>query len=537
MRQRPPPWWDDAVRVSRTSKLLGVEIPETVASDVPEIWGATLLLRMALAPSNDMDAKIDTAQYIVQILCSHSRHAPKEVVPYWPSLLPSREHRGVLATVPTPWNEEICALLQSLFVYGEAFWSVARERSRTSTFTSRSERVGTWLCDTRDALVAWLQAPDAPVIPILRCLHALVFHTQNSPLHASHASVLRPAMKSWCAKADTMADAYAILLLWPPVPSTCVTDLLQWLQDHPTADTAAEHVWHVAAKAVAQTTSHLPPVLLDTLTHDLASSSMSTPRSDGAHKMLQAVLEGMAQGTWTDTSMIAYQALYEARTFEQSAKTQVWVAQAWPAYTQWQWHQNGASSLSGCMKNLFQTPNLSAEVCAARIRALGVWIERDLGPLAQDDMAFIWQQACQALSDTHISVRAQAAWTLANQCVAMDGWNASALQAMLLALEDDDRIVTHCARGIGAMWQPMPPDVYEDSIHRVCSIAGAQAHAPKVRWNIATCLARALQREQERPSAALARIIDVLADDMHDATFKVRRIAAQALVQLTTEIM
>lgn len=113
MRQRPPPWWDDAVRVSRTSKLLGVEIPETVASDVPEIWGATLLLRMALAPSNDMDAKIDTAQYIVQILCSHSRvrKVQEYIASVWDTWLDTH-----------PWTDHTSHILHMYALLWRACW-------------------------------------------------------------------------------------------------------------------------------------------------------------------------------------------------------------------------------------------------------------------------------------------------------------------------------------------------------------------------------------------------------------------------------
>ena len=171
-----------------------------------------------------------------------------------------------------------------------------------------------------------------------------------------------------------------------------------------------------------------------------------------------------------------------------------------------------------------------ADIRARAIRALGVLYTREEAPRS---LLTCLHAYIRLVYDAAILVRIRAAWAWANACAHTH--DIALYEAMRHGLDDDDRVAVHAVRGLGCLLPHMPWPMYQEGVQCACRVLEL-SRTPKVRWNAATCVSRAMEHNASEPTLSLcvwhlARALG------HDTTFKVRRVAAQALQAVPDEVL
>ena len=435
-------------------------------------------------------------------VCHMAEHTPKEFMSVWSHLVPSDEHEGVFRSPLR--TADACRLLSLVFEHAAGSWAMARDIShaRPATFTSHSERIGAYVVHTRAALAARLVAP-CDAAAVLACTRALVTCTPDAALHTSHESVLRAQIEPWCHASEPEASvyAYAILALWPQPPVDAVLTLLPHAPNVP-------YAWDVIATYIDMgheaPWTRMLPMLLETSCwtpfHARLLVSLLT-RSKGAHAAELCALMMRLQQCAQDVA-----------------------CHVWPDYVV----ATRTEASVRLLEPLLQ--HSEADVRAHAIRALGVLYTREEAPWP---LLTCMQAYICLVYDAHLLVRIRAAWAWANACAHTH--DRAIYEAMLHGLDDDDRVAVHAVRGLGCLLPHMPWPMYQDGVQRACCVL-EHSRAPKVRWNAATCVSRAMERNMSEPTLSLcvwhlARALG------QDTTFKVRRVAAQALQAVPDEVL
>lgn len=416
------------------------------------------------------------------------RTAPKEVMPLWSDILPSDAHDGLFRLTHLP---TIYSVLSELFKHAAGSWVMARDPAHRA-FTTHSERIGAFVVHTRQALANALERDASPAV--LACTLSFLEYTRDEALHTSHEHVLRPCVERCCASPDpdVALHAYAILARWPN-PPRAIPDLLR----------LGPHAWHVIATYLPWEEESIEAVL-----------GAVPPDVD------PAVLVALMNATHSPHIWAKHRT---ALTSLMHSVPPLSACHAWPSYTQV--HSAHALPMDDCVQLLIPHLDSSLSVIrAAAIRAVGVVWEQT--PPA----TFEWARRYLALMrDPDLVVRMRAAWTWANASHAQ--YDGELYATLLAAMHDDDRVRVHAVRGLGCMLHNAPSDAYADGVRMASMLL--QSRMPKVRWNAATCLARAMHR---RPNALLPLCVSSLAAALRtDSTFKVQRVAAHALNTLHEE--
>lgn len=393
---------------------------------------------------------------------------------------------------------------------------------------------------------------------MLQSILAFVKYTQNSPLHEAHANVLRAPVERWCGASDpmTVVCSYAILLYWPKPPSDAATQLLHLIHDTPSNKDSRDadvelvsNAWHVATAYVDQHVCAPDGLVLDALRRDLALNQ----RCVSAAEMLQVLLRLAARDSrFRELHGKTCEYFVSQLRREAAIKAREAFCQLWPDYAHICMISTGKcpKALKTCIRML--EPLLQDSVPtirAASVRALGVlWANEpnSVTMLRYDEcLTWFWETA-GLLDDADLLVRNRAAWTWANGCAGIQAFEESVFKALYDALgHDDDRVAVHAVRGLGSMLPLAPDTAYECAAHRACGVL-TRSRTPKLRWNAATCVSRAMERRKYCPKQDKAmsnsedivrKVLDVCVEHLalalrHDSTFKVRRLAAQALDSL-----
>ena len=171
-----------------------------------------------------------------------------------------------------------------------------------------------------------------------------------------------------------------------------------------------------------------------------------------------------------------------------------------------------------------------ADIRARAIRALGVLYTREEAPRS---LLTCLHAYIRLVYDAAILVRIRAAWAWANACAYSH--DIALYEAMLHGLDDDDRVAVHAVRGLGCLLPHMPWPMYQEGVQCACHVL-EHSRTPKVRWNAATCVSRAMEHYASEPTLSLCvwHLAHALGQDV---TFKVRRVAAQALQAVPEEVL
>ncbi|WFD31550.1 hypothetical protein MSPP1_002589 [Malassezia sp. CBS 17886] len=206
-------------------------------------------------------------------------------------------------------------------------------------------------------------------------------------------------------------------------------------------------------------------------------------------------------------------------------------------------------------------------VRAAAVRAVGVLLSLgDAGTMAASRACVLlqWYPAHAVvlgndarsgllhMHDASVLVRTRSAWAFANWCaiatMVRAHWQAetwqACLQTALRATLDDGRVSMHAVRALGIVLGATVPTwaqgrdgaaLFARGMDAACTTLRT-AREPKLRWNAATCVARAVDNTRawqwdsvQGVRTAYADGIGALADALSDRTFKVKLLAAQAL--------
>lgn len=187
-----------------------------------------------------------------------------------------------------------------------------------------------------------------------------------------------------------------------------------------------------------------------------------------------------------------------------------------------------------------------------------------------------------ALEDEALLVQVRASWTLANLCevyfsnrfylvsseTSRNIW-FRLLQAALSSSKKEERVSLNALRAFGALfgsmkseWLDNSPDqelksirlLSTEAIERLCSVvwvnttlqpssgSSNQGGSPKLKWNAASSLGRALgsqearswmsEKQESSQKSLLSRTVLSLSSSLHSKTFKVKLASAHALLQL-----
>lgn len=475
----------------------------------------------------------------------------KALVPWCAELLPSDvSKRSLFDLRHGPSAGDACDAMAALFAAGSptlrdrpsGFWSMARRSVRPGTFTSHSERLGSWVCGTRAALAEALSEDDAQAAPLLRLARQFCIGTRGSPLAAEHAAVLHAPVARWCGVADldVALAAYSVVALWPRDQSTLGHVL--WLAEctDTISDTLCEPVWATAAALVqgdAAVAAASVSAAAPRMTRDLMSSS--APRRCGAtHILAQWLAEGAS-----DAERRPWVALADAApalmVYMATSNLRGRLCALWPDYVLCAALHDDVR-LHGCTALLWPLcRDADAGVRAEAVRALGVLMERVRGTSAAPWLTHamdkaplqdvLWGRAA-LLYDGDEQVRWQAAWALANWCGAEAEVGAASgvderIDAVLCALDADAHVAVHAVRALGQLLAAADDARFTRGIRVACALLASRV--PKVRWNAAVCVAHVAcdPRGADACAEALGAALD-------DPTFKVRRIAAQALCRV-----
>lgn len=418
----------------------------------------------------------------------------------------------------------VLPLWHALFAQGEGLWAMARPSTKTATFTSHSERVGTWVLDTRVALAQALDHTfsDTTAAALLQCVDDLVAHTHASPLHNTHADVLRAPVERWCPVPATTVAAYRVLTRWPPKSPDAMPHLLALLRS--AAPQESEQAWRVAAEWAPEASG---PAWLDQLDSDAVHASPE--RRAGAAYMLGRML---AQPRGNSARRLCDLVL---RLSGDTKEVVLWeVARLWPEYVQVQ----GADDLCPCVAVLDALRQASMPVRAECARAVGVWVERQGQPGPPALQAWMTEHLWGKdglVHDADAVTRSHAMWALANWCAVADVFCWDRQQVALRALQDDERVAVHAVRAVGSLGRRAPPAEVERILREVQALV-ARDRAPKVRWNATAGVSRVLEREDATPPGAWAIGVQCMTVALDDPLFKVKRIALQALVHVTPTV-
>ncbi|WFD19878.1 hypothetical protein MCAP1_002118 [Malassezia caprae] len=495
--------------LARLTTLWTGRVSPTVARALPD-----LLLPPLWIPGEHVDACLGV---LTHVACT----CPTVMVPFLPRLLPIGGSPNLLALLAS--HAAVVPLWQALFAQSEGLWAMARPSAKSATFTSHSERVGTWVLDTRAALVDALDAaPPETAVLLLQCVDALVAHTHASPLCSSHAEALRASVERWCAVRTTMVDAYRVLARWPEPPADAMPRLLALLQT--CAPPVAEQAWRVAAEWAAEACTS---AWLAQLESDVDAAPQ---RRAGAAYMLGRLLAAQALHHTNDAPRLC--ALVPRLSGDAYEPVLLEVCRLWPEYAQ----VLGADAR--CAAVLDRLRHASAPVRAECARAVGVWVERAAQPGPPALRAWLSEHLWGdegLVHDAALSTRARAMWALANWCAVAAHYAPVLQQVALRALPDDERVAVHAVRAVGSLVRLAPASEVE-ALLRAARALVTRDHAPKVRWNAMACVARVLEREQPTPPAAWAVGVQCMAAALDDPLFKVKRIALQALVGVSLDV-
>lgn len=435
-------------------------------------------------------------------VCHMAEHTPKELMSMWSHLVPNDEHEGVFRSPLS--TADACRLLSLVFENATGSWAMARDIShaRPATFTSHSERIGAYVVHTRAALAARLGAP-CDAAAVLACTRALVTSTPDAALHASHESVLRAHIEPWChaSEPEACVYAYAILALWPQPPVDALPTLLPHAPRVP-------YAWDVIATYIDMGHEAPWPQMLPLL--------LQTSCWTGFHARVLVSLLRRTKG--------AHAAEFGAIMAQLQQCAQDVACHVWPDYVVVTCTDASVRLLEPLLQHC------KADIRAHAIRALGVLYTREDSPRS---LLTCMQAYICLVYDAHILVRIRAAWAWANACAHMH--DKALYEAMLHGLDDDDRVAVHAVRGLGCLLPHMPWPMYQDGVQRACRVL-EHSRTPKVRWNAATCVSRAMEHSVSEPTLSLcvwhlARALG------QDTTFKVRRVAAQALQAVPDEVL
>ena len=434
-------------------------------------------------------------------VCHMAEHTPKELMIMWPRLVPNDEHEGVFRSALR--TADACRLLSLVFEHAAGSWAMARDKSqaRPATFTSHSERIGAYVVHTRAALAARLGA-SCDAAAVLACVRALVIYAPDAALHTSHESVLRAHIEPWLAsELEACMYAYAILALWPQPPIDAVPRLLPHAPKAP-------YAWDVIATYIDMghevPWGQLLPLLLQT--------SCWTP----CHARVLVSILKRAQG--------AYAAEFSILMTQLQQGAQDVACHVWPDYVV----ATRTDASVRLLEPLLQ--HSEADIRARAIRALGVLYTREEAPRS---LLTCLQAYIRLVYDAAILVRIRAAWAWANACAHTH--DIALYDAMRHGLDDDDRVAVHAVRGLGCLLPHMSWPMYQEGVQCACRVL-EHSRTPKVRWNAATCVSRAMEHNGSEPTLSLcvwhlARALG------HDTTFKVRRVAAQALQAVPDDVL
>ena len=434
-------------------------------------------------------------------VCHMAEHTPKELMIMWPRLVPNDEHEGVFRSALR--TADACRLLSLVFEHAAGSWAMARDKSqaRPATFTSHSERIGAYVVHTRAALAARLGA-SCDAAAVLACVRALVIYAPDAALHTSHESVLRAHIEPWLAsELEACVYAYAILALWPQPPIDAVPRLLPHAPKAP-------YAWDVIATYIDM--GHEVP--WGQLLSLLLQTSCWTP----CHARVLVSILKRAQG--------AYAAEFSILMTQLQQGAQDVACHVWPDYVV----ATRTEASVRLLEPLLQ--HSEADIRARAIRALGVLYTREEAPRS---LLTCLQAYIRLVYDAAILVRIRAAWAWANACAHTH--DIALYDAMRHGLDDDDRVAVHAVRGLGCLLPHMPWPMYQEGVQCACRVLEL-SRTPKVRWNAATCVSRAMEHNASEPTLSLcvwhlARALG------HDTTFKVRRVAAQALQAVPDDVL
>lgn len=427
------------------------------------------------------------------------------------------------------------------------------------------------LDDVRTRLARLLCAgagADDDVVPLLRLVGVLLDTTGRVPLSTPHADVLWGPVAQ-CAEhrsRDTRLAAYDALAGMQPATDAyaaasarAVADLLAALEARDTPPDTAAHAWRLLARFVARMDVPVPAPLLDRLSCDLRDAPEAARR--GAVEMLAALARrdrgGGAPAVHALLPDLVARAAHDPAAGVRTAVGALWTEidmGAPPAH----------AALLAPLHALLS--DADAGVRAAAVRAVGARMEH----AAHDDAEAAALVACLApdtlrravvappaglVHDADANVRICAAWALANYAAVLThapptAEDGAALLAAVLPLARDEREAAHGVRTLGALlglgvrarwWDAAPRRaLYVRGVDAACAALGT-GRAPKLRWNAVAALARALQAPyaledaDAELAAAAARGVDALVGALPDRTFKVQRMAAQALADVLAD--
>ncbi|WFC97259.1 hypothetical protein MBRA1_003926 [Malassezia brasiliensis] len=489
----------------------------------------------------------------------------KDLVAYWPALL-APESPALTACLAGAARADAAHALGALFTHGQGFWAMARDSARPHTaFETHSERLARMLDDVRMRLARLLCARDGggDVVPLLRLVGVLLDTTGRVPLHTSHTAVLWAPVAQCAAhrSCDTRLAAYDALAGMQPAADTyaaaatrAATDLLDLLDARGAPPDTAAHAWRLLARFVARTDAPVPAPLLPRLSRDVGGAPVAVRR--GAVEMLAALARRLRRDA-APAVRAQLPALVARAAHDPAADVRVAVGALWAEA------ELGAAPAPAALLAPLHAllRDADASVRAAAVRAVGARMEqaaRD-GAEAAALVACLPPDAVRRavaappaglVHDAEANVRVCAAWALANYAAVLAhappaAEDGTALLAAALPLPRDEREAAHAVRTLGALlglgvrarwWDAAPRRaLYVRGVDAACAALGA-GRAPKLRWNAVAALARALPAPAGAAAdAAAARGVDALVGALGDRTFKVQRMAAQALAGVLAE--
>lgn len=372
--------------------------------------------------------------------------------------------------------------------------------TRKGPFTSHSERVAAALCDLRGALMRRIAQSGEPahILTVRCCLQVLcqfVIATRGATLAEPNAT-LRGDLKS--VQCDDITRMLAVAVL---------AEL--------DADVAQEAAW--LADAIANIPPAYEAAAWDTLARlvevvgvgacESAARAVQRNTPGSAHVLAQMLRHGQGAELFGAACDLASGRRVLADSLADLALAD-------------------PSSYPGHLARLLA--DADDDVRAAAARSLGVLIQEARADHGLAARVLLGDAAAPgAVYDVSAHVRTRAAWSFANWCALPDNpcaWASLADAALYLAA--DDRTAMHALRALGPLLYADPANVRAPSLVAVLRAGLGARAAPKVRWNAASSLARGAITD---PGATRDACAEALCGALHDRTFKVKLIAAEAL--------
>lgn len=533
---------------------------------------AMAILTASLArPRHARDALASVA-LLAQVRAPLTQRNTKDLVAFWPQLL-APESPVLLDLLVGDVRKDAAAALAALLEHGQGFWAMARDphverRAARSAFTSHSERLADLLKYVRARVADHLgDAAARDPIPLLELVRVLVVTTERVPLDPPHAAVLwAPVVRCAALDAPSAAlaayDVLAVLHADADTYAAAAADAVAYLTALLARADAEEplraRAWALLASFLARTELAVPPSVAPLLRRDVTSGAVAVRR--GAIEMLAALARLGPRTAQVPALRTALAALVAHAAHDRAAEVRTAVCALW-------------ADVDACLapsapEHLAHLHALlrdaDAGVRAAAVRAVGVRLEQvaaggDAAAAAAlcacfpyEDMAAVLHapRPRGLLHDADANVRVCAAWTMANYAAVLarappGAEHGRALLAALVELPREEREAMHGVRALGTLlalgvrhaWFTAAgagaAELYARGIDATCA-ALAAGRSPKLRWNAATSLAKALEAARGAPvaPAAEARGVAALGAALHDRTFKVQRMAAQALADV-----